>query len=102
HADLGEFLATTPWRPDLILAADVFIYVGDLAGVFRSVRRILELGGCLAFTVELAKEGRDIELLSSLRYAHSEAYIRRLADGAEFTSVRIAQAPIRRDQTTPI
>jgi len=102
HADLGEFLAATALRLDLILAADVFIYVGELATVFRSVRRILEPGGCLAFTVELAKSGRDIQLLPSLRYAHSEAYIRRLADEARFTSVRIAEAPIRHDQTTPI
>jgi predicted TPR repeat methyltransferase len=102
HADLGEFLAATALRPDLILAADVFIYVGDLAAVFRSARQILEPGGCLAFTVELADQGRDIQLLPSLRYAHSEAYIRRLAEGVRFNSVRISEAPIRHDQTTPI
>jgi predicted TPR repeat methyltransferase len=102
HADLGEFLAATASRFDLILAADVFIYVGDLAAVFRSVRRILEPGGCLAFTVELAKTGQDVQLLPSLRYAHSEAYIRRLADEARFTRVRISEAPIRHDQATPI
>ncbi len=102
HADLGEFLAATELRLDLILAADVFIYVGDLAVVFRSIRRILEPGGCLAFTVELPTEGKDIQLLPSLRYAHSEAYIRRLADEARFTSVRISEAPIRHDQATPI
>ncbi len=102
HADLGEFLAATALRTDLILAADVFIYVGDLATVFRSARRILEPGGCLAFTVELARVGRDIQLLPSLRYAHSEAYIRRLAGEAGFTNVRIFDAPIRFDQTTPI
>jgi predicted TPR repeat methyltransferase len=89
-------------RLDLILAADVFAYVGDLAAVFRSARRILEPGGCLAFTVERAREGQDIQLLPSLRYAHSEAYIRRLADEARFTGVRIFEAPIRRDQTAPI
>jgi len=102
HADLGEFLAATALRPDLILAADVFVYVGDLATVFRSARRLLDPGGCLAFTVERAKEGEDIQLLPSLRYAHSEAYVRRLADEARFTSVRISEAPIRHDQTTPI
>ncbi len=102
HADLGEFLAATALRPDLILAADVFIYVGDLAAVFRSVRRILEPGGCLAFTVELAREGQDIQLLPSLRYAHSESYIRRLADEARFSRARVSEAPIRHDQTTPI
>ena len=102
HADLGEFLAATALRSDLILAADVFIYVGDLATVFRSARRTLEPGGCLAFTVELAMEGQDIQLLPSLRYAHSEAYVRRLAGEARFTGVRIFEAPIRHDQTTPV
>ena len=48
------------------------------------------------------RTGQDIQLLPSLRYAHSEAYIRRLADEAGFTSVRISEAPIRHDQTTPI
>jgi predicted TPR repeat methyltransferase len=102
HAELGEFLAATALRVDLILAADVFIYVGDLAAVLRSARRILEPGGCLAFTVELATTDKDLQLLPSLRYAHSEAYIRRLAGEARFTSVRISEAPIRHDQATPI
>ena len=102
HADLGEFLAATASQGDLIVAADVFIYVGDLAAIFRSARRILEPGGCLAFTVELADEGKDIQLLPSLRYAHSEAYVRRLASEAGFTGARISKAPIRHEQTTPI
>ena len=84
------------------MAADVFIYVGDLAGVLRSARRILAPGGCLAFTVELASEGKDIQLLPSLRYAHSEAYVRRLADAAGFAAVRISTAAIRREQGKPI
>jgi predicted TPR repeat methyltransferase len=102
HADLGEFLATTALRFDLILAADVFIYVGDLAAVLRSARRTLQPGGCLAFTVERADAGREVQLLASLRYAHSGAYVRRLANEAGFTRVRIGEAPIRYDQAAPI
>lgn len=102
HADLGAFLAATALRFDLILAADVFVYVGDLAAVFRSARRILEPGGCLAFTVERAGTARDVQLLPSLRYAHSEAYIRRIAEEAGFTGVRVFEAPIRHEQTAPI
>jgi predicted TPR repeat methyltransferase len=65
HADLGEFLAATTSQWDLLLAADVFVYVGDLAAILRSARRILAPGGCLAFTVELASEGKDIQLLGA-------------------------------------
>jgi predicted TPR repeat methyltransferase len=102
HADLGEFLAATQSRADLVVAADVFIYVGELGGIFPSVRRILEPGGSFAFTVELATSGRDVQLLPSLRYAHSEAYIRRLAVDAGFARLRVSEAPIRHDQGTPI
>jgi SAM-dependent methyltransferase len=37
---------------DLALAADVFVYVNDLAPVFAEVARVLRPGGILAFTVE--------------------------------------------------
>jgi predicted TPR repeat methyltransferase len=102
HDDLTSFLAATTLRPDLVLAADVFIYVGDLAGVFESVRRILEPNGCFAFTVERAAEGRDMELLPSLRYAHSEPHVRQLAQQHGFSVRQIFAAPLRHDQSRPI
>jgi predicted TPR repeat methyltransferase len=76
--------------------------VGALASVFASVRRVLEPGGCLAFTVELNKAGPELQLLSSLRYAHSEAYIRRLADESRFTVAHVSGAPLRYDHTAPV
>lgn len=102
HADLLPFLESTGLTPDLVVAADVFIYVGDLAPVFRSVRRILAPGGSFIFTAEVPSDGRDMQLLPSLRYAHSEAYVRRLAEDCGFAVDSAFQAPIRYDQTKPI
>jgi predicted TPR repeat methyltransferase len=102
HADLVTFLAETSRSADLVLAADVFIYLGDLSPVFQSVRRILEPTGCFAFTVELAPEGQDIRLLPSLRYAHSESYIRRLAQTHDFKVRELFTAPLRHDQLQPV
>ena len=79
HEDLAEFLARTQSRADLVIAADVLIYVGELSSLFHSIGRILEPGGLFAFTVELTTSDKDCHLLPSLRYAHSESYIRRLA-----------------------
>lgn len=95
HADLGEFLVSTTQRADLVLAADVFIYVGALDDAFRAIRRVLEPGGCFAFTVEREAEGDGFRLLSSLRYAHSEAYLRRIAASHGFTVLEMRQAPLR-------
>lgn len=102
HADLAGFLAETGRSYDLVLAADVFIYVGDLAAVFKSVRRILARGGRFALTVELPPEGQDFCLLPSLRYAHSQAYVRRLVEASGFVLANAFQAPLRYDQGRPV
>lgn len=102
HADLARHLAETARSYDLVLAADVFIYVGELAQVFRAVRRILRPGGCFAFSVELAGSGKDVVLLPSLRYAHSGDYVRALAADSGFTLTAFNEAPIRHDQRQPV
>ena len=102
HADLAPFLAETTLSADLVLAADVFIYVGELSAVFSSVRRILEPGGCFALTVELSSGGQDMRLLPSLRYAHSESYVRRLAQTHGFRLRELFTAPLRHDQLQPV
>jgi predicted TPR repeat methyltransferase len=80
----------------------VFIYVGDLADVFRSVRRLLVPGGRFAFTVEAPANDEDLQLLPSLRYAHSERYIRRMVQASGFKVNEMFSAPIRYDQAQPL
>lgn len=101
HADVGDYLKTAQCPFDLVMAADVFIYVGDLTEIFPAVRRLLSAGGRFVFTAE-ASVGEDVQLLPSLRYAHAEAYIRRLAEANGFRVDAIESAPIRYDQEKPI
>jgi predicted TPR repeat methyltransferase len=101
HADIGAYLEGELSPADLVAAADVFIYVGELDAVFSSVRRVLAPHGCFAFMVEVSG-GQDVCLLPSLRYAHSEAYIREIAAQHAFRVERIDRAPLRFDQTRPI
>ena len=102
HADIGTYLESAEESAGLVVAADVFIYVGDLAAIFRSVRRLLAPDGRFAFTVETPVGDEDLQLLPSLRYAHSERYIRRLAEQSGFRADEIFRAPIRYDQTRPV
>lgn len=102
HGDATEALDGPPQPLDLVIAADVFIYVGRLEAVFAGVARALRLGGWLAFTVERAPAERDVLLLPSLRHAHSEPYLRRLA-ATHGLQVRLMQeAPIREDHGRPV
>jgi predicted TPR repeat methyltransferase len=76
--ELTEYLGTRGAEFDLVIAADVFVYLGDLAPVFAGVQRALRAGGRFAFSVE-AGEQRDCELAATRRYRHSKAYLDRLA-----------------------
>lgn len=98
HEDIAAFLAARDEAAELVMAADVFIYVGALEGIFAEVRRVLEPGGCFAFTLEHLDDAQDYRLLTTLRYAHSEAYVRRLATEHGFVVREVSRAPLRADQ----
>ena len=76
--ELVEFLAAeraARRRYDLVIAADVFVYLFDLAPVARAVADVLSPEGLFAFTVE-THGGDDIELGEKLRYRHGAAPVR--------------------------
>jgi predicted TPR repeat methyltransferase len=102
HADITPWLASALRQDDLVLAADVFIYVGALEPVFAGVARVLAPGGLFAFSVEELPGDEDLRLMPSLRYAHSEAYVRRLAQAHGMQVRHMLRAPIREDQRRPV
>jgi len=64
---------------DLIIAADSLVYFGDLADLFAKCYAALKEGGIFAFTVELSDNIYPYLLQRSVRFAHSERYIKELA-----------------------
>jgi len=78
--DIAEYLAGTATAAfDVALAADVFVYIGDLADVFAQVARVLDAGGVFAFSIERADDDRDFMLRPNGRYVQSAGYIARIA-----------------------
>lgn len=102
QAELVEHLQSTAQRHDLVLAADVFIYVGDLAPVFAGVHAVMASGGVFCFSAELADDTQDFALQPSLRYAHSDRYLRELAARHGFDVIGIVPAPVREEQRESI
>ncbi len=78
---IEPFLAETHERFDLFVAADVFVYVGALDGVFAKAKACAKPKAWFAFSVEDA-EGGDFVLRTTGRYAHSLAYLDRIATAA--------------------
>jgi predicted TPR repeat methyltransferase len=75
---LGEavgFLAGEPaGRADLVLAADVLIYVGELPPLMAALAHALAPGGLFAATLQSTANG-PWSLGNDLRYSHSQAYV---------------------------
>lgn len=101
QAELVQHLQQTAQRYELVVAADVFIYVGELQAVFAGAARVMQSDGVFCFTVEEAKQD-EVELRPSLRYAHSEAHVRQLAQQHGFEVEHIERRPVRHEQRVPI
>lgn len=98
EAELVDHLQHGERRYDAVVAADVFIYVGDLEPVFAGVARVLAPGGHFTFSLERADDTHDYVLLPSRRYAHSERWVRELAARHGFDVLAVEPGPIREDQ----
>jgi predicted TPR repeat methyltransferase len=86
---------------DLVMAADVFVYMAALDDVFRETHRVLGREGLFAFTVQ-AHKGEGFILGEDARYAHSEAYLRELAEATGFTTVILERVSTREDRGEPV
>jgi predicted TPR repeat methyltransferase len=98
-ADAAEHLARCDATFDLLLAADVFIYVGELSAVFAGAARVLRPGGLMCFTVEPADDTQTVTLGAQMRYAHSLPYLQRLAAQHGLQWLQGQQLPIRGQQS---
>jgi predicted TPR repeat methyltransferase len=94
--DLLHFLSTEHDRGaayDLVIAADVFVYLFDLAPAAAAVARVLGPGGLFAFTVEAGCE--DVELAGTLRYRHGEHHVRGALAAAALRLVELSPIATR-------
>ncbi len=81
----------------LIVASDVFNYLGALERIIGWCAASLSPGGTLIFTVEQA-EGRDVTLRETRRFAHGRAYVSDLLKVAGFGPVTIVDVVLRQDR----
>lgn len=95
--DMVGYLRVRPSSADLIVAADVFVYVGDLKPVFSVARLALRGGGRFAFSVEEHGGTETFMLRPSGRYAHARAGIEALARSHGFTILETTPSTLRQE-----
>ncbi len=94
--DIVAYLVTAePATFNAVLAADVFIYLGELNAVFTNVARVLKAGGVFAFSIERAADDCDYIVQPSGRYMQSAAYIKRIAEASGLAEILSFKQTIR-------
>ena len=100
-AELAAYLAGQPQRFDLGVAADVFVYIGDLSEVFAGMRQVLRPAACSAFRSRPAARA-DFILQPTHRFAHSLGYMRRLAAEHGFAIESVESRMIRKNRDADV
>jgi predicted TPR repeat methyltransferase len=125
HGDVVDHLLQTQRRYALVVAADVFVYLGALEPVFEGVKRVLQPGGVFCFSVEAWDDVSGAEtsgvghnpgeasgavtaaqpgytLRTTLRYAHREAYVQTLARDRGFEVCGTQRHALRQDHGSTV
>lgn len=97
---------------DLIIAADVFVYLGRLDEIIGQIKRLLRPKGIFTFSVEaldaLSNEEveqtvkQEYQLNNTGRYAHSIDYLTQISAKFDFEILEMSSTQIRLEQGRPV
>jgi predicted TPR repeat methyltransferase len=97
EADLLDMLPRQPGAWDLVAAADVLNYLGDLSPVIPAIAAALVPGGLAAFSVEAGEEA-PCALGPDLRYRHQPAHLRGLFAAAGLSVLAERDCVLRQEK----
>ncbi|WP_431268756.1 class I SAM-dependent DNA methyltransferase [Dankookia sp. P2] len=101
EADLLDWLPGRPGGFELIAAADVLNYLGDLAPALTAIAGALAPGGVAAFSVE-AGAGAPFALGEAMRYRHDPDHVAALAAAAGLVLLAREEAVLRMEKGAPV
>jgi predicted TPR repeat methyltransferase len=93
-SSIDAFLQAEDAAYDLIVAADVFVYIGNLKRAFELIRHRSAEGAIFLFSTEIGEAG-DFVLNPTGRYGHAKSYIEALARETGFVVIQSARQPLR-------
>jgi len=99
---INQFFDERDYQPEIVVSADVFVYIGDISDVFESVSKAMDMGGVFVFSTEDTEEGEKYLLRESGRFAHNEKYIHVLAKKYGFEFIDNQKTIIRYEAEKPI
>ncbi|HSU65335.1 MAG TPA: tetratricopeptide repeat protein [Tepidisphaeraceae bacterium] len=100
--DMIEMMRRSPATYDLLVAADVLMYLGDLLPAFEAATTSLRPGGLFAFSVETGTGERFTFNPQTHRFTHAKSYIQHLGRIFGFREERLDQVAVRREAGKPV
>jgi predicted TPR repeat methyltransferase len=95
--DVVEPLTASPASYDAVIAADVFVYIGNLDAVFGASREALVGGGYFVFSTETEQGEGEYLLRESGRYAHTDSYVQYLSGKYGFKMLHSENVVLRKE-----
>lgn len=95
--DVVDFLQQVSEPVDLLVAADVLTYLGDLEFLFQAAGDSVQAGGLFCFSTERGEE-EGWQLRVTGRYGHHRKYIQELAERTGWQVRRCDGADIRKER----
>lgn len=95
-SELLTFLQTDPHHYNLIVAADVLPYLGELTALFQAITKRLTPNGFFIFTCEICTT-ESWRLQTNIRFCHHPDYILQLCQQNQLT-IQLQQPIIARQQ----
>lgn len=85
---------------DLVVAADVWPYLGDLAPFAAAAAACLAPGGCIIASSE--RGTADFAVTPTQRFAHSTGYVREVLEVAGFDVLAVEPITVRHEEGVPV
>ncbi|MFC0384855.1 methyltransferase [Muricoccus vinaceus] len=101
EAELVTFLSAHRGGYDLVAAADVLNYLGDLAPALNAMAAALRPGGHAAFSIETG-EGAPFVLGEGMRYRHDPAHVLALAEATRLRPLAREEVVLREERGAPV
>jgi len=91
-------------RYDIIVAADVFNYIGELDAIFNEAKRLLSSDGVFSFSVEAADNdsAANYQLNETVRYSHAKKYLQQLQLKYGFKEREFVREHMRNNHGKPV
>jgi len=102
-SDIIDYLKKSTEVFELIIAADVFIYFGELKTVFQSIHQKLKVQQYFTFSIEqLIDSNQNYHITETGRYRHQAKYIQALCQEIGFELMTEKEDTIRYQEEQPI